>query len=153
MSRRLRIGWLFPLTAAAALISFAGACASAGAGSGGEQTPQKIISDYIHAEGGARALARIQSLTIEGTLHVTSVDDSSRQSDSAPDFSADSSSGSYSLITKAPNKLYSEIVVEPQHIVAAYNGKSAWGARRLRRAAHIYGTRGCGVGVYGTLSE
>ncbi|MGA9886804.1 MAG: hypothetical protein WBQ31_04855 [Candidatus Acidiferrales bacterium] len=127
MSRRLRIGWLFPLTAAAALISFAGAGASAGAGSGGEQTPQKIISDYIHAEGGARALARIQSLTIEGTLHVTSVDDSSRQSDSAPDFSADSSSGSYSLITKAPNKLYSEIVVEPQHIVAAYNGKSAWG--------------------------
>lgn len=125
MSGRLRIGWLFPL--AAALISFAGAGASAGAGSGGQQTPQKIISDYIHAEGGARALARIQSLTIEGSLHVTSVGDSSRQSDSQADTDAVSSSGSYSLITKAPDNFYSEMVVEPQHIIAAYNGKSAWG--------------------------
>jgi hypothetical protein len=92
----------------AALISFAGTCSA--------QTPQKIIDEYIHAEGGARALARIQSLSIAGSLHVvTSSDDSPQQS------------GSYSLISKAPTKLYSEIIVEPQHIVAAYNGKSVWG--------------------------
>jgi hypothetical protein len=126
MSGARRIGWLFPLAAAVALISLAGAGASAGAGGDREQTPQKIVAEYIRAEGGARALTRIQSLTIEGSLHVVPAGDSSRPSDSeAAD--AVSSSGSYSLITKAPNKLYSEIVVEPQHIVAAYNGKSAWG--------------------------
>lgn len=115
MSGARRIGRRFLPSIVAMLISFAGTGAAVGAGGTGAQTPQKIISEYIHAEGGARALARIQSLTIEGSLRVASADDSSQQS------------GSYSMITKAPNKLYSEIVVEPQHIVAAYNGKSAWG--------------------------
>ncbi|MGA8409240.1 MAG: hypothetical protein WB680_18855 [Candidatus Acidiferrales bacterium] len=110
MNGRLRIGWRsLPAMVAALVILLAGARGA------GAQTSQKVITEYIHAEGGARALARIQSLTIEGSLRVASADDSSQQS------------GSYSLITKAPNKLYSEIVVEPQHIVAAYNGKSAWG--------------------------
>jgi hypothetical protein len=99
--------WRFPLAIVAALVCFAG--------SSGAQTPEKIIDEYIHAEGGARALARIQSLSIAGSLHVESADDSSQQS------------GSYSLITKAPNKLYSEIIIEPQRVVASYNGKSAWG--------------------------
>ncbi len=126
MSGARRIGCRILPVAMAALISFLCADAFADAAGAGDQTPQKIVAEYIHAEGGARALARIQSLTIEGSLHVVPADDSSRQSDSeAAD--AVSSSGSYSLITKAPNKLYSEIVVEPQHIVAAYNGKSAWG--------------------------
>jgi hypothetical protein len=40
---------------------------------------------------------------------------------------ATDATGSYSLITKTPNKLYSEIVIEPDRNVAAYNGKSAWG--------------------------
>jgi hypothetical protein len=123
MSGARHIGWRFLSVTIAALISFV--CADASGG--GEQTPQKIVAEYIRAEGGARALARVQSLTIEGNLRVSSLGDSSRQSDSQADADAVSSSGSYSLITKAPNKLYSEIVVEPQHIVAAYNGKSAWG--------------------------
>lgn len=75
------------------------------------QTPQKIIDDYLRAEGGAKALAKVQSLTITGSLREESTD----------------TNGSYSLITKAPNKYYSEIVIEPQHSVAAYNGMSAWG--------------------------
>ncbi len=75
------------------------------------QTPQKIIDDYLHAEGGAKALAKVQSLTIAGSLREESTD----------------TNGSYSLITKAPNKFYSEIVIEPRHSVAAYNGMSAWG--------------------------
>jgi hypothetical protein len=74
------------------------------------QTPQKIIDDYLHAEGGTKTLANIRSVTMEGSLREDSTD----------------ASGSYSLITKAPNKFYSEIAIEPQHIVAAYNGMSAW---------------------------
>ena len=127
MNGTRRIGWRILPGKIAVLILFVYAGAFAAAAGGGEQTPQKIVAEYIRAEGGARAVARIQSLTIEGSLHVAPTEDSSRQSDSTADSSADPSSGSYSLITKAPNKLYSEIVVEPQHIVAAYNGKSAWG--------------------------
>jgi hypothetical protein len=123
MSDTRRIGWLFPLAAVAVLISFTCEGAFAGAAGDREQTPQKIVAEYIRAEGGARAWTRIQSLTIEGSLRVASSDDSSGQSDSP----VGPSSGSYSLITKEPNKFYSEIVVEPRHIVAAYNGKSAWG--------------------------
>jgi hypothetical protein len=74
------------------------------------QTPQKIIDDYLHAEGGAKALAKIQTLTIAGNLREDASD----------------ASGSYSLITKAPNKFYSEILIEPQHTISAYNGMSAW---------------------------
>jgi len=75
------------------------------------QTPQKIIDEYLRAEGGAKALAKVRSLTIAGSLREESTD----------------TNGSYSLITKAPNKVYSEIVIEPQHTIAAYNGMSAWG--------------------------
>ncbi|HTZ72523.1 MAG TPA: hypothetical protein VMB47_01255 [Candidatus Aquilonibacter sp.] len=75
------------------------------------QTPQKIIQDYVRAEGGARALAKVQSLTISGSLRDESTD----------------ATGSYSLITKAPNKLYSELVIEPDRSIVAYNGRSAWG--------------------------
>ena len=74
------------------------------------QTPQKIIDDYLHAEGGAKALAKIQTLTIAGNLTEESSD----------------TSGAYSLIAKAPNKFYSEILIEPQHTISAYNGMSAW---------------------------
>jgi hypothetical protein len=74
------------------------------------QTPQKIIDDYLRAEGGAKALAKIQTLTIAGNLREDASDNS----------------GSYSLITKAPNKFYSEILIEPQHTISAYNGMSAW---------------------------
>jgi hypothetical protein len=75
------------------------------------QTPQKIIDDYLRAECGAKALAKVRSLTIAGSLREDSTD----------------TNGSYSLITKTPNKVYSEIVIEPQHTIAAYNGMSAWG--------------------------
>ncbi len=75
------------------------------------QSPQKIVDEYVHAEGGAKALAKIQSATITGSL--TDV--------------ATGQSGSYSLITKAPNKFYSEIIVEPNRVIESYNGKSAWG--------------------------
>jgi hypothetical protein len=83
-----------------------------GAGSGpcSAQSAQKIVDEYVHAEGGARALAKIQTASITGGL----VDDATGQS------------GTYSLITKAPDKFYSEIVIEPSRLIEAYNGKSAW---------------------------
>ena len=84
-------------------------------GAGGEtcfaQSAQKIVDEYVHAEGGAKALARIQTASVIGSL----TDDATGQS------------GTYSLITKAPNKFYSEIIVEPRRMIEAYNGKSAWG--------------------------
>jgi hypothetical protein len=75
------------------------------------QSAQTIVDEYVHAEGGAKALAKIQTASITGNL----VDDSTGQS------------GTYSLITKAPDKFYSEIIIEPYRLIEAYNGKSAWG--------------------------
>lgn len=75
------------------------------------QSAQKIVEEYVHAEGGAKALAKIQTASITGSL----IDDGTGQS------------GTYSLITKAPNKFYSEIIVQPRRLIEAYNGKSAWG--------------------------
>jgi len=75
------------------------------------QSAQKIVDEYVHAEGGAKALAKIQTASITGSL----IDDATGQS------------GTYSLITKEPNKFYSEIIVEPHRLIEAYNGKSAWG--------------------------
>jgi len=84
-----------------------------GAGSGPcfAQSAQKIVDEYVHAEGGAKALAKIQTASITGSL----TDDATGQS------------GTYSLITKAPDKFYSEIIIEPSRLIEAYNGKSAWG--------------------------
>jgi len=75
------------------------------------QSAQKIVDEYVHAEGGAKALARIQTASSTGSL----TDDATGQS------------GTYSLITKAPDKFYSEIIIEPRRMIEAYNGKSAWG--------------------------
>ena len=75
------------------------------------QSAQKIVDEYVHAEGGAKALAKIQTASITGSL----TDD------------ATGKSGTYSLITKAPDKFYSEIIIEPHRMIEAYNGKSAWG--------------------------
>jgi hypothetical protein len=75
------------------------------------QSAQKIVDEYVHAEGGAKALAKIQTASITGSL----TDDATGQS------------GTYSLITKAPNKFYSEIIIGPRRLIEAYNGKSAWG--------------------------
>src|SRR5271169_6560699 len=73
--------------------------------------PQKIIDDYLRAEGGSKALAQIRTETIAGNLTEEST----------------GKTGSYSLIAKAPDRFYSEIVIEPDHTVEAYNGMSAWG--------------------------
>jgi hypothetical protein len=58
------------------------------------QEPSKIIDQYVKAAGGGKALAKIQTLTLEGT------------------FSGDQGkSGTYTLDTKLPNRYYSELLV------------------------------------------
>lgn len=74
------------------------------------QTTQKVVDQYLRASGGARALAQIQTETIAGSL----TDESGR-------------SGSFSLIAKAPNRFYLEIIAGAERQVEAYNGMSAWG--------------------------
>jgi hypothetical protein len=87
------------------------------------QDANKIIDQYQKAAGGSKALSKILTLTIEGTI--TSADGAK--------------SGSYTFDIKAPNRYYSELNVESgvaldaaqpkleaHHLIEAYNGKSAW---------------------------
>jgi hypothetical protein len=87
------------------------------------QDANKIVDQYQKAAGGAKALAKINTLTIEGAF--TSADGAK--------------SGSYTFDIKSPNRYYSELNVESgvsvdaaqpkleaHHLIEAYNGKSAW---------------------------
>jgi hypothetical protein len=74
------------------------------------QDAEKVIDQYIRVQGGAKNLAKAQTISIEGAL--TS--------------SADGKSGTYTFDTKLPNRYYSELVIGDQNVVEAYNGKSAW---------------------------
>src|SRR5258708_21792739 len=74
------------------------------------QDASKIIDQYVRATGGSKALKKVQTLTLEGTI----------TGDSA------ATSGTYTRITKLPNRLYSELIFGETHLIEAYNGKSAW---------------------------
>src|SRR5439155_1839050 len=74
------------------------------------QTPQKVIDEYLRAQGGAKRLAEIRTATIVGSLREES----------------SGKTGSFSLITKAPNRFYLEIIADADRAVEAYNGMSAW---------------------------
>jgi hypothetical protein len=73
------------------------------------QEPAKIVGQYVKAEGGSRALSRIQTLSLQGTFTTD-----------------DGKSGTYTLDTKLPNRFYQELLVGEQNLIEAYNGKSAW---------------------------
>jgi len=85
--------------------------------------PDRIIGEYLRAIGGAKAVAQIQTETIAGSL--TDQDTGK--------------TGSYSLIAKAPNRFYSEIAIEPEREVQAYNGMSAWGQNAAEGARTLTG--------------
>ncbi len=93
------------------------------AGVSNAQTPQKIIDEYLRAEGGSKALAQIRTETIAGSLTEEST----------------GKTGSYSLIAEAPNQFYSEIIIEPDHTAEAYNGMSAWGQNPAEGARTLTG--------------
>src|ERR1700688_2898079 len=74
------------------------------------QDAAKIVDQYIKAEGGSKVLARLNTLTLEGTFAN----------------SANEKAGTYTLITKQSNRYYSELVDGDRTSIEAYNGKSAW---------------------------
>jgi hypothetical protein len=74
------------------------------------QDAGKIVDQYIKAEGGSKTLSKVITLTLEGTLANA----------------ANEKSGTYTLITKLPNRYYSELADRDRISIEAYNGKSAW---------------------------
>jgi len=102
------------------------------------QDPGKIIDQYVKASGGTKALSRIRTLAIEGTFS-----------------DAEGKPGSYTLDTKLPNRLYSELLIGEHGLIEAYNGKSAWHrsadgtlgtltgeeGMQLEAASQVYNTR------------
>jgi hypothetical protein len=73
------------------------------------QDAGKIISQYIKASGGHKALSQIRTIALEGTFP-----------------SAESAPGTFTFYLKAPNRYYSELIVDSKPAIEAYNGKSAW---------------------------
>jgi hypothetical protein len=74
------------------------------------QDAAKIVDQYIRAEGGAKTLSKVNTLTLEGTFANA----------------ANEKAGTYTLITKQQNRYYSELVDGDRTSIEAYNGKSAW---------------------------
>jgi hypothetical protein len=75
------------------------------------QTAEKVVDAYLRAMGGAKGVAQIRDATIAGSLTEEGT----------------GKTGSFSVITKAPNRFYLEIISGTDRAVEAYNGMSAWG--------------------------
>src|SRR5260370_598295 len=65
------------------------------------QEAGKIVDQYVKAAGGGKALARVQTLTLEGTFTTD-----------------DGKSGTYTLDTKLPNRYYSELLGGEKNLIA-----------------------------------
>jgi hypothetical protein len=90
------------------------------------QDAEKIVDQYIKAQGGSKALSKAQTLTIEGTLINP----------------ADGKSGTYTFDTRLPNRYYSELVVGDHTVIEAYNGKSAWHQSPAGEITTLVGSEG-----------
>ncbi len=75
-----------------------------------QENAGKIIDQYVKAVGGGKALSKLQTISIDGTLTET----------------GDAKPGTYSLREKQPNRYYSEIRSDGKILIESYNGKSAW---------------------------
>src|SRR5204862_6609072 len=73
------------------------------------QEAGKIVEQYVKAAGCGRALAKIQTLTLEGTFT-----------------SDDGKTGTYTLDTKLPNRYYSELLTGDKNLIEASNRKPPW---------------------------
>jgi hypothetical protein len=85
-----------------ALLVLGGVCSA--------QNASKIVDEYVKAAGGRKALARIQTELIDGTIQAV----------------GDATPGTYTFRVKLPNRYYTEIRMGGKTWIAAYNGKSAW---------------------------
>jgi hypothetical protein len=77
---------------------------------GWSQDASKIIDQYVKAAGGSKALSKVRTVLIDGTIQA--------RSDDKP--------GTYSFRVKLPNRYYTEIRSGGKAEIDAYNGKSAW---------------------------
>jgi hypothetical protein len=89
------------------------------------QDADKIVDQYIKAQGGSKMLSRVHTVTLEGSFTST-----------------DGKSGTYTLDTKQPNRYYSELMVGDRSVVEAYNGKSAWHQTATGEIGTLVGTEG-----------
>jgi len=89
------------------------------------QDAQKIVDQYIKAEGGAKALSKTRTYVIEGSFQTK-----------------DGEAGTYTLNTRLPNRYYLEIVAGDASQIEAYNGKSAWRRGANGEFATLVGTEG-----------
>ena len=93
------------------------------------QDATKILNQYVQASGGARALSKIQTLTLEGTV--------AAQNGGKP--------GAYTFDVKIPNRYYSEMVMGDQSWIEAFNGKSAWHQNAAGEISTLVGPEGLQV--------
>src|SRR6266436_2112997 len=89
------------------------------------QEAGKIVEQYVKAAGGGRALAKIQTMTLEGSFT-----------------SDDGKMGTYTLDTKLPNRYYSELLIGEKNLIEAYNGKSAWHQNAAGELGTLVGPEG-----------
>jgi hypothetical protein len=96
------------------------------AGAAQAQDPAKIVSDYIKASGGSKALSKIQTETLEGAFNNP----------------ADGKPSTYTFSLKLPNRYYSEFVLGDKPLIQAYNGKSAWQQSAKGELSTLLGQQG-----------
>src|SRR6266404_4893070 len=92
---------------------------------GAQEEPGKVVDQYVKSAGGAKALSRIQTLTLEGTFT-----------------NEEGKSGTYTLDTKLPNRYYSELLAGDKNVIEAYNGKSAWHQNAAGELGTLVGPQG-----------
>jgi len=89
------------------------------------QDASKIIDQYVKAAGGAKALSRIQTLSLDGTIQEAGVDQP----------------GTYTCRVKLPNRYYAEVRKGGKTLIEAYNGKSAWHQSESGEIATLLGAQ------------
>ena len=97
------------------------------------QSPEKIVDEYLRAIGGEKTIAAQRTIAISGSVRVKGSGVTGEDED-LPD-----TSGTYSLVVKAPNKFYSEFGVGAARDVVAFNGKSGWQKRGADAAVTLTG--------------
>ena len=90
------------------------------------QDAAKIANQYVKADGGSKALSKIQTVTLEGAFNS----------------STGGNSGTYTFDTKLPNRYYSELIVGDKNLIEAYNGKSAWHQNEAGEIGTLLGPAG-----------
>ena len=89
------------------------------------QDASKIIEQWEKAEGGAKSLAKVQTLLVDGSIR-------------SP---GDENSGTYTFRVKSPNRCYTELRNGSKTMILAYNGKSAWHQAESGEIATLLGTQ------------